>query len=233
LNLFYQPHLHEGIHYLDPEESRHCIKVLRKRPGDTLQLTDGQGFFYTATLVQADPQRCVFEIIEKHAAPARSFSIHVAISPTKNADRVEWFVEKSVEIGIDAITLVDCEHTERTHIKHERLEKLAVSAMKQSVKASLPRLTGLTPLPAFIAQAKATEKFIAYVDPTNPQHLFRTAIPNQDYLVLIGPEGDFSKAELELCLQHGFCKVSLGPSRLRTETAGLAACHALHLLNTA
>ena len=232
MNLFYQPRLPEGIHYLDPDESRHCTKVLRKKQGDTLHLTDGKGFFYTAVITQPDLQRCTFEVTEKQAAPARDFFIHIAISPTKNADRLEWFVEKSVEIGIDAITIIECDHTERMHIKLERLEKLCVSAMKQSVKATLPKLSGVVPLPEFIAQVKATGKFIAYVDPDNPLHLHQMAAPHQDYVVLIGPEGDFSKEELALGLQHGFRKASLGPSRLRTETAGLVACHTLHLLNT-
>lgn len=232
MNLFYQPRLPEGIHYLDPDESRHCTKVLRKKQGDTLHLTDGKGFFYTAIITQPDPKRCTFEVTGTQAAPTRDFFIHIAISPTKNADRLEWFVEKSVEIGIDAITIIECDHTERMHIKLERLEKLCVSAMKQSVKATLPQLSGVVALPEFIAHGKATEKFIAYVDPDNPMHLHQMATPHQDYVVLIGPEGDFSKEELALCLQHGFRKASLGPSRLRTETAGLVACHTLHLLNT-
>jgi 16S rRNA (uracil1498-N3)-methyltransferase len=232
VNLFYQPRLPEGIHYLDPDESRHCTKVLRKKQGDTLHLTDGKGFFYTAVISQPDPQRCTFDVTGKQPESAKDFFIHIAISPTKNADRLEWFVEKAVEIGIDAITIIECDHTERMHIKLERLEKLCVSAMKQSVKATLPKLSGVVPLSEFMSQVKATGKFIAYVDADNPVHLHQLATPHQDYVVLIGPEGDFSKEELALCLQHGFHKVSLGRSRLRTETAGLVACHTLHLLNT-
>nr|WP_236676340.1 16S rRNA (uracil(1498)-N(3))-methyltransferase [Chryseolinea lacunae] len=230
--MFYQPLLQEGIYYLDPDESKHCTKVLRKKQGDTIRLTDGLGFFYAATITQPNPQRCLFNVVEKTAAPQKDFHLHIAISPTKNPDRIEWFVEKAVEIGVDAITFVECDHTERTHLKVERLEKLSVSAMKQSVKATLPKLSGLTTLQNFLNGVDDAAKFIAYVDHTNPIHLQQAAKPHNNYVVLIGPEGDFSKEELDVCLQKGFQKVNLGPSRLRTETAGIVACHTLNLINT-
>lgn len=232
MNLFYQPLLQEGIYHLDPDESKHCTKVLRKKQGDSIRLTDGKGFFYSATITQPNPQRCVFEVTEKTPGPQKNFQLHIAISPTKNPDRIEWFVEKAVEIGVDAITFVDCDHTERAHLKLERLEKLSVSAMKQSVKSTLPKLSALVTLKHFLNGLADAEKFIAYVDHTNPVHLQQAATPQGNYLVLIGPEGDFSKEELDLCMQQGFRKVNLGPSRLRTETAGIVACHTLNLLNT-
>lgn len=230
MNLFYQPLIPQGISYLDADESRHCVKVLRHTVGDTLRITDGQGFFYDAVITKADDRQCAFRITEKTAQPLRDFTIHIAISPTKNADRIEWFVEKAVEFGVDTISIVECENTERTYLKKERLEKVAVSAMKQSLKATLPRIEGLLSFQNILG-IHATEKFIAYVDQHNPDHLQAIATVGKDYIVLIGPEGDFSPDELSAALQNGFKKVSLGPSRLRTETAGLAACHILNLIN--
>jgi 16S rRNA (uracil1498-N3)-methyltransferase len=132
VNLFYQPQLPQGILHLDADESRHVVKVLRKKQGDCIRVTDGKGFFYDVVIDQADPRHCTFDVTKKIQAPSRNFIIHIAISPTKNADRIEWFVEKSVEFGIDEITLLECDHTERQHFKVERLEKMAISAMKQS-----------------------------------------------------------------------------------------------------
>lgn len=228
MNLFYQPLLGDGVHQLDTDESRHCARVLRHQPGDVILVTDGQGFFYNARITRiADV--CHLEVINKTPETARNHRIHIAISPTKNADRIEWFVEKAVELGVDTITLVMCEHTERTFIKTERLNKVAISAMKQSLKASLPVIQGPVPVTQLIRQHDATACYIAYVDQQNPLHL-KAAPPGQRDLVLIGPEGDFTAEELQLAQEHGFKKVSLGTSRLRTETAGLAACHILHLI---
>lgn len=195
-------------------------------------ITDGKGFFYKACIQNADPRECTFSIEESIPEVKKSFSIHIAISPTKNADRMEWFVEKVVELGVDEITLIECEHTERTFIKTERLQKVAVSAMKQSLKATLPVINGLTNFNALVHSTRAGSTFIAYVDDSNPHHLKHEASPEENYLVLIGPEGDFSTAELALAMERGFKKVSLGASRLRTETAGIAACHILNLVNT-
>lgn len=231
MNLFYQPRIPNGTHQLDEEESRHCLRVLRRKTGDTLRLTDGHGLFYDARITGEDPRACTFAITAQFEAPVRPFRIHLAISPTKNADRIEWFVEKAVEFGIDTITLMQCHHTERTYHKTDRLQKVAISAMKQSMQAWLPRIQGLTPFDQVITLA-AQEKLVAYVDASNPLHLKHAASPNKDYLVLIGPEGDFTPGELQAALDEGFRKVSLGANRLRTETAGLAACHTLHLVNT-
>ena len=232
MNIFYQPLIPQGVLHLDEDESRHCVKVLRKKKGDMLRLTDGAGSFYDAVITAENPKACMFEITAQTPQARRSYTIHVAISPTKNADRIEWFTEKTVELGIDAITLMECENTERTHSKTERLTKVAISAMKQSVKATLPRIEGLTAFKDVVARSSARGRYIAFVDNSNPLHLLKAARGNEDYLVLIGPEGDFSRGELALAMEMKFEKVSLGPNRLRTETAGLAACHILNLINT-
>jgi len=232
VNLFYQPQITEGIFYLDPEESKHCIKVLRRTRGDTLRITDGKGFFYDTIISKADAQQCHFEVKEKIKEPTKDFSIHIAISPTKNPERIEWFVEKAVELGIDEISFVHCTTTERPYLKIERMNKVAISAMKQSLKATLPKVNDLVKLDALIKQSKEESKFIAHVDHANPDHLKNVAPHPSNYLVLIGPEGDFSTDEITFAIQHHFQKVSLGNSRLRTETAGLAACHILNLINT-
>jgi 16S rRNA (uracil1498-N3)-methyltransferase len=232
VNLFYQPLIPKGIFYLDPEESKHCIKVLRRVKGDLLRITDGKGFFYDAFITKADAQQCFFEITKTIPEPVRNFSIHIAISPTKNPERIEWFVEKAVELGVDEISFIHCKTTERPYIKIERLEKVAISAMKQSLKATLPKVNDIIKLDTLIKQSKEVSKFIAYVDHSNPAHLQKISIAASNYLVLIGPEGDFSESELMIAIQQGFQKVSLGSSRLRTETAGLSACHILNLINT-
>ena len=231
MNLFYQPLLAESVHHLDAEESRHCINVLRKKVGDTLFITDGKGFFYDATIKVASEKECAFEITKITPAPVREYAIHVAISPTKNNERIEWFVEKAVELGIDRISLIECNHTERAYLKGERLRKVAISAMKQSLKASLPRIDEVTPFKKFLPTVDEQQRFIAFVDSANPHHLHNAVSPKQSYCVLIGPEGDFSPEELNQALATGFQKVSLGQSRLRTETAGLASCHILNLIN--
>lgn len=230
--LFYQPLLPEGILFLDGEESRHAIKVLRLQVQDLLQVTDGQGWFYKVRIINADPKKCAFEILEKVKTPGNNYRIHLAVAPTKNNDRLEWLIEKVVELGIDEISFILCEHSERRKINLERLEKKAVSAMKQSLKAYLPRLNPELKLKDFINNsAESAQKFIAYVDQTIPEHLQSAAKPGQKYCILIGPEGDFSPAEIEMAIKNDYQPASLGKSRLRTETAGMVACHILNLIN--
>jgi 16S rRNA (uracil1498-N3)-methyltransferase len=230
LNLFYQPGIQEGINYLDTEESRHAVRVLRMIEDDQLTLTDGKGFFYSAKITKADSKKCQFEILDKKETPKKKFHIHIAIAPTKNADRIEWFIEKAIEIGIDEISFILCKNSERKVINMERVEKIAVSALKQSQQALLPKLNELVPFKK-ILDVKSDQKFIGFVDSANPKHLKAIATPNKKYLMLIGPEGDFSKDELELAIQNGFGKISLGTNRLRTETAGLVAIQVLTLAN--
>ncbi|HMV10738.1 MAG TPA: 16S rRNA (uracil(1498)-N(3))-methyltransferase [Cyclobacteriaceae bacterium] len=230
-NLFYQPALAAGVLYLDPEESRHATKVLRKKAGDTIHVTDGKGALYICRITDPRPDKCAFVVDSTEREKEKTFRIHIAIAPTKNADRIEWFVEKAIEIGIDEISFVECDNSERTSIKLERIEKIAVSAMKQSLKFTLPKINSVRQLREFISGTGSGKNYIAYVDQNNPDELSKVAARNDHYTVLIGPEGDFSPAELELALKHGFIKVALGPSRLRTETAGMAACHTLNLIN--
>lgn len=231
MNLFYQPGIPDGILYLDGDESRHCVKVLRKKAGDAIAVTDGKGFFYDAVITKADAVQCFFEIRHSTAVPKKDHFIHIAISPTKSADRIEWFVEKATELGVDRISLIDCKNTERSFIKTERLVKVAVSGMKQSLKAVLPRIEDhLLQFTEVVEQCQEQEKCIAFVDPQNQLHLHDAVAAKRSYCVLIGPEGDFSFEELKTATDHGFRKVTLGPSRLRTETAGMAACHILNLI---
>lgn len=232
MNLFYQPLLPEGIHYLDEEESRHCVKVLRRRNGDPIRITDGLCHFYEATIIDANPTRCQFSVRETSGAPSHRHSIHIAIAPTKNPDRIEWFVEKVTELGVDKITLIATDHTEKSFIKRERLVKMAVSAMKQSLKATLPVISELISFRSCLESTSEVQRFIAHVDRENPIQLLHAAKPELSTLVLIGPEGDFSLEEIRMAIDHGFVKVSLGKSRLRTETAGVAACHILNLINS-
>lgn len=232
MNLFYQPAIQQGIFHLDPTESKHCTKVLRRKAGDKISITDGEGFLYEAVITVADPAQCRFDIQEKKADKAKSFNIHIAISPTKHPDRLEWFVEKAVELGVDKVTIMNCEHTERSHFKLDRLEKIAISAMKQSLRFTLPPIEGPLDFKAVVEDASTVSKFIAHVDVANPDHLKNVAARESNYLVLIGPEGDFSAEELRHAATKQFRKVSLGTNRLRTETAGLAACHILNLVNT-
>ena len=231
MNLFYQPLIKEGRHSLDPDESRHCTKVLRKKTGDRITVVDGKGRFYEAVLNDVDARQCNFSIIDETAEPSRPFSVHIAVAPTKNTDRMEWFVEKATEVGIDQISFIQCDHSERIRLRLERIERIAINAMKQSLKASVPIISDLIAFSDFIKQREEKEKFIACVDPSNPHHLKDLAAPSSSYCVLIGPEGDFSEAELDLANKLGYKKISLGKSRLRTETAALVACHTLNLLN--
>jgi len=229
VNLFYQPGIPQGAHHLDREESHHAIRVLRIEKGRTIELTDGKGAFYVVKIVKADPKKCEFEIVEKKEVTKRDFQIHIAIAPTKNADRMEWFIEKATEIGIDQISFLLCKNSERKSINFERLEKVAISAMKQSLQAWLPRLSEMTAFQE-ILRTSADQKFIAHVDAANPKQLYSISKPKKSYLILIGPEGDFTKEELELAEKNNFEKVGLGPNRLRTETAGLVAVQSLNLI---
>ena len=230
MNLFYQPDLPNGRLHLDEDESHHAVKVFRLAEGDSIEVTDGKGSLYTCRITEANAKKCQFEITNKFVQPSKSHFIHIAIAPTKNNDRIEWFIEKAVEIGVDQISFLLCQKSERKNINLERFQKHAISAMKQSHQSVLPLLSPLEKFSHFVNQ-KADQKFVAYVDQENPNHLKDRASKGKSYIVLIGPEGDFSKEELNLAQQNGFSKVSLGPNRLRTETAGLAACHILALLN--
>jgi 16S rRNA (uracil1498-N3)-methyltransferase len=230
LFLFYQPEILQGANYLDPDESHHAAKVLRLAVGDTIQIADGAGIFYEAVLKRIQPGRCEFDIVKKTVIPGRPFQIHVALSPTKNADRTEWFVEKAIELGVEQISFMACKNSERKTLNMERIKKLSISAVKQSRQAWMTDIGYMRPFPQILS-IPADQRFIAAVDPHNPELLKNKARPGSSYLALIGPEGDFSQEEVDQAQKAGFQKVSLGPNRLRTETAGIAACHILNILN--
>lgn len=232
MHIFYTPELSERQYTLDETESKHCVRVLRLEKGDQIILVDGRGGYFTAEITDPNPKRCSVKIIRSELNfGLRKFQVHVAIAPTKNIERIEWFLEKATEIGLDRVTPLLCRYSERKEIKPERLEKVMVSAMKQSLKAYLPQLDELTKFKDLISQPFDGQKFIAHCEEQHRDLLKDLVIPNQNYLILIGPEGDFSSEEIEMALDAGFRPVSLGDSRLRTETAGLVACHTFNLLN--
>lgn len=232
MHLFYQPVIHPPHAFLPEEESKHCVKVLRLQAKDVVCLVDGRGGFYKAEIVRPDPKKCELRIVEtQQQYGARPYTIHIAIAPTKNADRIEWFVEKCVEIGIDEISFVICEHSERRYFKTDRVEKIAIGAMKQSIKAFLPQINEPIGLATFLDAVHADQKFIAHLEEGRREGLGTAARKNTTYCVLIGPEGDFSPKEIAMALEKGFLPVTLGESRLRTETAGIAACHLLNIIH--
>ena len=221
---------------LDAEESRHAVRVLRLREGDELNVTDGRGNLYRCQIVEANDKACVVEASELLSAFHFPLStLHLAVAPTKNPSRMEWLVEKSVEIGVGEITLLNCDHSERSFLKTDRLEKLAISAMKQSLHTVLPEIHPAVSLRDLLSTFRFplfTQKFIAHCEADKPRTPLASALkPSQNAVVLIGPEGDFSEEEIALALECGFQPVSLGPSRLRTETAALYAVTAFNLIN--
>ena len=235
MQLFYSPGIISEYYRLTPEESTHCIRVLRKKRGDTIQLTDGRGNLYTAELLDDSPKGCEVKVIhiEKEYGK-RPYTLHLAVAPTKNIDRYEWLLEKATEIGVDIITPLECEHSERRTVKKERSEKVITSAVKQSLKAYHPICEELTPFHSFISREwKDAQLFIAHCEKEADKILLsRAARPNGNYVVLIGPEGDFSLQEIEEAHRRGFKDISLGESRLRTETAGVMATAMLYILNS-
>ncbi len=232
MNLFYAPEINGQFYSLAEEESKHIIRVLRMKTGDTVFFTNGKGMFFDCRISDANPKSCEVEIIaQKPGSDKRPFYLHMAVAPTKNLNRFEWFLEKSTEIGVDRITPVICSHSERKVVKTERLKRVLTAAMKQSVKSFHPQLDEVTSFSEIIEQPFAGEKFIAYIDNAVTLELSKAYTPGKNALILIGPEGDFSPKEVELAKQNGFVPVRLGPSRLRTETAGVVACHTVNLLN--
>jgi len=232
MHIFYTPDISGKSYTLDETESKHCARVLRLVKGDLVTLVDGHGGFFTAEITDPNHKRCQVNVIQSEQNfGLQGFQVNVAIAPTKNMERIEWFLEKATEIGVTRITPLLCRFSERKEIKHERLEKVMISAMKQSLKAYLPRLDELTKFSNFIHQPFEGQKFIAHCEDQQRDSLKNIIKPGENYLILIGPEGDFSPEEIELALNAGFHPVSLGYSRLRTETAGIVACHTFNLLN--
>jgi 16S rRNA (uracil1498-N3)-methyltransferase len=225
LNLFYQPRLKEGITSLEGDEAHHA-KVLRLSVGDEILVTDGNGLRCEAVISKG-----LEFSITKRTSVARPYSINLFVAPTKNSDRMEWLVEKATEIGVASITMVRCERSERKNINHERLVKMAISAMKQSQQAWLPEIRAISSFNDII-KTRYDQNFIAYVDHTNPDQLKNLAVPGKTYGLLIGPEGDFTDEEIRMAINNNWKKVSLGPTRLRTETAALMGALTFVLVNS-
>jgi len=197
-----------------------------------VEIIDGAGGFYKAQITDANPKKCRLKIVESQKEfGKKDFHLHIAIAPTKNIERFEWFLEKATEIGIDEITPLLTSHSERKTINTDRLEKILISAMKQSLKAYLPKLNNLTTFKELIISNKTENKYIAYCDEIQKTHLKDLIIKGNDILILIGPEGDFSPDEIQLATENSFSVVSLGAARLRTETARIVACHIVNLAN--
>jgi 16S rRNA (uracil1498-N3)-methyltransferase len=225
MHLFYTPDINENCYQLNEEESKHCNRVLRLTVGDEVHLTDGRGTLYTTRITDAHPKACRVEVVQREENFGRHlYFLHLAVAPTKNMERYEWLLEKITEIGADIITPILCEHSERRIFKHERAEKIVVSAMKQSLKTRLPKLQELTDIKQFICQPFDGEKFICHCAESERLLLPQALKDCSRALILIGPEGDFSTEEIRLALQYGFKPVSLGDTRLRVETAALVAC---------
>lgn len=232
MHLFYAPELKNNFHQLSQEESRHCMKVLRLAKGDHVHLTDGRGGLYRGRIASDDANRCTVEIVDQQQGYGkRPFYLHLAMAPPKNIKRFEWFLEKVTEIGVDEITPLLCFHSERKHLKHHRMMRILVAAMKQSLKTYLPILNEMIIFEDFIQKSSSQNPYIAHLAQGRSQHISQVYPPGQDAMIIIGPEGDFSEEEVEKATARGFRPVKLGESRLRTETAGIAACHSINLLN--
>ncbi len=234
MQLFYSPELSDTVtsYTFNREESRHIAKVLRKKEGDPLYITNGQGDLFTAELTLTSQSRCQATILKRQQHPPKEYYLHLAVAPTKMNDRYEWFLEKATEIGIDEITPIICDHSERKVIKPERYERILQSAMKQSLQYYLPILNETVTFKEFMKQShESSTTFIAHCDELHKDLLKSVALPKTKILLLIGPEGDFSTTEIQTAISHNFAPVSLGSTRLRTETAAIAAAHSIAFLN--
>ena len=234
MQLFYNPDLSEGNEefQFDREESKHIVKVLRKKEGDTLYITNGKGYLFTASIEVADHNKCRVKVLDAKKKYPKRYRLHLAVAPTKNNSRYEWFLEKVTEIGVDEITPLICERSERTSIKTERMEKVIQTAMKQSLRTYLPKLNKPTTFEEFIKNEHQGLLFIAHCEDDEKMDMKRRIAPDTNITLLIGPEGDFTSTEIKKAYQEHFIPVSLGDSRLRTETAAIVGCTTVTLANT-
>ncbi|SFU65311.1 16S rRNA (uracil1498-N3)-methyltransferase [Pustulibacterium marinum] len=233
MQLFYNPSIEaESTQFIfDNTESKHIVKVLRKTEGDILHITNGKGYLFTAEIVNAHHKNCEVKILKAEIQHKRHYYLHMVVAPTKMNDRYEWFLEKSTEIGVDEITPIICDHSERKVVKEERFEKIIQSAMKQSLSCYLPKLNKAITFSEYIDQKHTGLLFIAHCEDEEKYSLKRRAIIDNDVTILIGPEGDFSIEEIKTAIDKGFAPVSLGDQRLRTETAAILAVHTVALNN--
>jgi 16S rRNA (uracil1498-N3)-methyltransferase len=233
MQLFYNPNIDETTETFsfDKEESRHIIKVLRKKDSDILHVTNGLGLVFETEITLASDNKCIVEVLSITKSPEPKFRLHLAVAPTKMNDRFEWFLEKATEIGIQEITPIFCDRSERKVVNKERFEKIILSAMKQCNETYLPKLNEAISFKEFIKQKNEGLQLIAHCEETDKKSLKEVLKPNENVTVLIGPEGDFSEKEIALALENNFQPVMLGNTRLRTETAAVVACHSVVFFN--
>lgn len=233
MQLFYNPTISEKdtSFVFDKEESKHVIKVLRKKESDILFVTNGLGFLFKTEIALASDSKCTVTILSFEKEEPSKVQLHLAVAPTKMNERYEWFLEKATEIGIQEITPIICEHSERKVIKNDRFQKIIESAMKQSLHYYIPKFNEPITYKEFVKKDFNGQKFIAHCEETNKKSLKEALILNENITLLIGPEGDFSTKEIKLALENNYIPVSLGKTRLRTETAAVVACHSVVLLN--
>ena len=233
MQLFYNPNLDLSVSQFtfSEEESKHIVKVLRKKEGDVLQITNGKGYLFEAEILQAQAKRCKAQVISNQKRHKKMHWFHMAVAPTKTNDRFEWFLEKATEIGVNEITPILCERSERKTIKRERLEKVVQSAMKQSLRTYLPKLNDAISYHEFMQQENTGLLFIAHCENDEKMELKRRVAPDRDVTIIIGPEGDFSRQEINEAYEKGFLPISLGEYRLRTETAAIVACTTVNIIN--
>ncbi len=234
MQLFYNPSLENNNEefFIPPEESKHILKVLRKKEGDILNITNGKGFLFKAEILIADSRKCKARITSIKKTIPKRYKLHLVVAPTKMNDRYEWFLEKATEIGVDEITPIICERSERKTIKLERMERVLQSAMKQSLQAFLPKLNPMISYQGFMEKEVKGFRFIAHCDDGEKMEFKRRAVADRDIVILIGPEGDFTKTEISEAKSKGYVPVSLGMNRLRTETAAIVACTTVSIINS-
>ncbi|MGZ9675565.1 16S rRNA (uracil(1498)-N(3))-methyltransferase [Flavobacterium sp. GNP001] len=235
MQLFYNPTINETteVFSFDKEESKHIIKVLRKKDTDILHVTNGLGFLFTTEITLASDSKCTVKVNSFTKADQPNYNLHLAVAPTKMNDRFEWFLEKATEIGIHEITPIICDHSERKTVNVERFEKIILTAMKQSNALFLPKLNPAISFKDFIKQHQNGTKLIAHCEETDKKSLKSILQKDTNYTILIGPEGDFSNKEIQLALENTFIPITLGTTRLRTETAAVVACHSIAFTNEA
>ncbi|WP_224483143.1 16S rRNA (uracil(1498)-N(3))-methyltransferase [Robertkochia aurantiaca] len=233
MQLFFAPDLDKNskIYDFSKDESKHIARVLRKKEGDILYITNGKGYLFEGKLTNIDQKKCSVELISSRLQPKKRYRLHMAVAPTKMNERYEWFLEKSTEIGIDEITPLICDHSERKKIKNDRFERIIQTALKQSLNCYLPQLNEAIGFRDFIDKKQKAQLFIAHCKEDERYDLKRHIMPDKEVLILIGPEGDFSDEEIQLAIQAGYYPVSLSDNRLRTETAAIVACHIVSMIN--
>ncbi len=235
MQVFYSPEITDGNFFLNKTESHHCIKVLRLKENEIINLTDGKGGLYEARIISGSPVKCEVQVIKRiENQNKRNFYLHIAIAPTRSTDRFEWFIEKATEIGIDEITPLICSRSERKTVKPERIRNIFISSIKQSLVATMPKLNEIKNFEEFISEPIKTgcSKYICHCLDGQRQKLNDIYSAGSDVLGVIGPEGDFTPGEIRFAEKNNFLSVTLGNNRLRTETAGVALCQIINFLNS-